>query len=271
MHGTRVVGLLYGQRSLLMQATDPLAFAGLVANSEGQDAPFARLTRTALIMERVFFGTRAEADRETRRVRAMHRRVRGTIDRPAGRYRAGSEYRADDPAFLLWILACLADSAQAVYETFVRRLDEDERERFWQDYLLVGELFGLPRTAAPRNYLGYRDYMAERLASDDLHVTPEARALGRKVAFELPVDRHRLPALAVTNFAVAGLLPDRVRRLYGLPWNGAARLAFEGLAISQRATAPLVPGFVRRGRSASQYELIERGERRRLARTARPA
>jgi len=64
VHGARIVGVLYGQRALLMQATHPLAFTGLTANTGGLQAPFRRLAHTATTMETVFFGTRAAADRE---------------------------------------------------------------------------------------------------------------------------------------------------------------------------------------------------------------
>jgi uncharacterized protein (DUF2236 family) len=101
VHGTRAVGVVYGQRALLMQATHPLAFAGLIANTQGLDAPFRRLARTATTMERVFFGTRAEADAVTARVREMHARVSGELEAPAGPHPAGAAYRADSPEFLL--------------------------------------------------------------------------------------------------------------------------------------------------------------------------
>src|SRR4051794_29161608 len=147
VHGERAVGLLYGQRALLLQATHPVAFTGLVGSTSGLHAPFERLVRTAKIMESVYFGDRAEAHRVTRRVRAMHARVNGTISHDAGPHPAGSPYAADRPDMLLWILACLADSALVIYRAFVGPLDdEDQRERFWGDYLLLGELFGLPRS-----------------------------------------------------------------------------------------------------------------------------
>ena len=268
VHGERVVGRLYGQRALLLQACHPLAFAGLTANTHGHDAPFRRLVHTAKTMETVFFGTRAEADRETARVRAMHGRVRGAIDEPAGPHPAGSTYRADDPEFLLWILACLADSAQAVYERFARRLTREEREAFWQDYVLLGELFGLDRRHAPASYAAYRGYMAERLASDDLHLTDEARELGRTVAFDLPLPLRRQPALLAINHAVAGLLPRPVRKLYGIGWSPAHELALEALALSLRRMRPLTPHGLRRGSCADEYELVARTEAARLAKAA---
>ena len=268
VHRERVVGYLYGQRALLMQATHPVAFAGLTANTSGLDAPFQRLAHTAKTMEAVFFGTRAEADRETARVRALHARVRGALQEPAGPHPEGSSYRADDPAFLLWILACLADSAQAVYDRFVRPLTAAEREAFWDDYLTVGELFALPRAQAPGDYAAYRDYIEERLASADLHVTPHARELGRRVAFDLPLPARRRPALAVINFMVLGLLPPRVRDLYGLRWSSVHEATLTGLAGSLRAARPLTPARIRRGRSAGQYDLVARTEAERLRHAA---
>jgi uncharacterized protein (DUF2236 family) len=268
VHGARIVGVLYGQRALLLQATHPLAFTGLTANTQGLEAPFARLAHTAKTMERIFFGTRAEADRETARVRDLHERVRGHIDEPAGRYAAGTPYAATKPEFLLWILACLADSAQCTYERFVRPLTAAELESFWQDYLSLGELFALPREQAPDSYAGFRAYMEDRLAGPDLFVTAPARELGRRVAFDLPVPDHRRPALAVINFLVLGTLPERVREAYGLPWSPAQERALAALALGLRAAARVVPARWRRGPSAGDYEVVARTEARRLGRLA---
>jgi uncharacterized protein (DUF2236 family) len=269
VHGERAVGLLYGQRALLMQATHPVAFTGLVGSTGGLHAPFERLVRTAKIMEGVYFGDRAEADRVTARVRAMHARVRGTIDRPAGPHPAGTPYAADRPDMLLWILACLADSALVVYRSFVGPLaDPAQRERFWSDYLLMGELFGLPREEAPPDYGAFRDYMRTRLRSDDLHVTDDARELGRKVAFRLPLPVTRRAALPAVNLAVVGTLPPRVRRLYRIAWTPAHDAAFRTLALGTRMSRPLLPHDLRRGRSARDYELVARAEARRGAAAA---
>lgn len=264
VHGARIVGTTYGQRALLMQATDPLAFTGLMANTTGLEAPFKRLAHTAEVMERVYFGTRAEVDPVTAQVRTMHSRVRGQLPEPAGRWPAGSEYAADDPEFLLWILVWLADSAQAAYEAFVRKLSDEEHEGYWRDYLVVGELFGLARDHAPASYAEYRDYVERKLESGELHVTPQAYELGRRVAFDLPVPSLAAPVLRLINFAILGLLPQRARDLYGLPWDANRQRAFEGLAASLRATARITPRRFRRGPSAADYRLVARTEAERL-------
>jgi uncharacterized protein (DUF2236 family) len=265
VHEERAVGLLYGQRSLLLQATHPVAFTGLLSSTRGTPAPFQRLARTAKTMETIYFGSRADADRLTRAVRTMHARVRGTTDRRAGRHAAGTPYAADDPAFLLWILACLADSALVLHRVFVGELSPADRERFWQDYLLVGELFGLERDHAPATYAEFRDYMRERIASRDLFVTDEARELGRRVAFDLPLPTARRAALPAVNLAVTGSLPSRVRRLYGISWSAAHEAAYQALVASHRLSRPVVPLSLKRGSCARDYELVARTEKRRLA------
>jgi uncharacterized protein (DUF2236 family) len=268
VHEERAVGLLYGQRALLMQATHPVAFTGLMGATAGLDAPFKRLARTAQIMETVFFGTRAEADRATSRVRRMHTRVRGATDRPAGPHPAGSEYAADRPDMLLWILGCLADSALAMQRWFVGPLSKSQLDRFWDDYLLVGELFGLDRAAAPATYRDFRDWFKGRLASGDLFVTDEAREIGRRVAFALPLPANRRPALPAINLAVAGTLPRAVRRMYELPWSAAHEGAFRSLAIGSRLSHPIVPSLLKHGACARDYEIVARTEARRLRQAA---
>src|SRR5688500_9497587 len=124
---------LSGPRALLMQATHTLAFEGFFAHTSALDDPYGRLSRTAEVMDTIAFGSRERADRMTRRVRAMHRRVSWEID--------GVEYRADDPALLLWILATLVDSALLVYQRYVRPLTRAERDAYWQDYKVVGRHF----------------------------------------------------------------------------------------------------------------------------------
>jgi uncharacterized protein (DUF2236 family) len=68
VHRERVVGLA-GPRTVLLQATHPVAFAGFVAHTGALDEPYARLARTARVMDTIMFGPRAEAERVTRRVR----------------------------------------------------------------------------------------------------------------------------------------------------------------------------------------------------------
>ena len=245
VHREQIVALS-GARALLMQAAHPVAFEGFFAETGSLQEPYERLARTARVLDTIAWGSRAAADRATRRVRAMHRRVRGELARPAGRYPAGTPYAADDPELLLWILACLVDSGLAVYERYVRRLGAGEREAYWRDYVVIGGLFGLPRGRMPATYADFRDYMRETIEGDDLCVTPAARELGVQIVMRPPVPLAARPLLELANFVTVGLLPGRVRRAYRLGWDPARELALRGGAeYTRRVLVPLLPHRVR--------------------------
>jgi uncharacterized protein (DUF2236 family) len=240
------VMVLAGARTLLMQAAHPLAFAGLMAHTKGLDDPYERLARTAQVMNLIGFGTREEADRATRRVRAMHRRVRGALAEPAGRFPAGTPYAADAPELLLWILATLADSALTVYPRYVRALDRDERDALWRDYKVVGRLFGLADAEMPDAIEDFDAYMRGMLEGDDLHVTPEARELAVEIVMRPPVPVTLKPVLELVNQITIGLLPAKVRREFGFSWDPARHLALVGGAeYVKRVVVPLLPERLR--------------------------
>ena len=262
VHDQRIVGHLYGQRALLMGGLDPVVATGTFEISKGTATPFDRLARTAQTFETIFTGTRAQADAELERVHRLHSRIKGELARDAGSSPAGTRYDALDPQQMLWTLACIADSGQAVYEALARPLDDGERQRLWNDYVRFGELFGMPRSVAPATHGEFREWFDGRVASSEVFVTDEAREIGRIVALEIPGPPQDRPALALANLLVIGLLPGRVRRMYGLRWTPAHAAAFRAAASAHRAARPLLPARIRRGRSSWSYDRVARSERR---------
>ncbi|MDX6677744.1 MAG: hypothetical protein QOE31_1796 [Solirubrobacteraceae bacterium] len=235
-----------GPRALLMQATHPVAFEGFFAHSGALDAPYERLARTAKVMDTIAFGSREQADRATRRERAMHRRVRGELAQPAGRFPAGTPYAADDPELLLWVLATLVDSALVVYDRYVGSLTHAERDAYWRDYRIVGGLFGLADDEMPADIDAFDAYMTDMLYGGDLFVTPAARELAIEIVMRPPVPLIRRPVLELVNFITVGLLPAPLRRQYGLRWNPLRALALRGGAeYAKRVLVPLAPPGLR--------------------------
>lgn len=240
-----------GPRALLMQATHPVAFAGFFAHTGALDEPYERLNRTAKVMDTIAFGPKQQADRMTRRVRAMHRRVNGELKEAQGRFPKGTPYAADDPALLLWILATLVDSALLVYGKYVRRLSRDERDQYWQEYKLIGRLFGLEDHQMPETIEDFDAYMAEMVESDDLYVSDEARELAIQIVLRPPVPLVAKPLVELANFITVGLLPRRIRDMYDLSWDPARGIALHaGAQYARRLLMPLLPGVVRHVPSA---------------------
>jgi uncharacterized protein (DUF2236 family) len=241
VHREKVVALS-GPRALLMMAAHPVAFEGFFMATGSLDDPYLRLRRTAEVMDAVAWGPRAEADRKTRRVRAMHARARGVLPRDAGPFPAGTPWAADDPELLLWIVACLVDSAVLVYERYVTGLSLAERDAYWRDYRVIGRLFGLRDADMPASWREFEAYMAGRLRSGELVVTPTARAVGIEVVLRPPVPLKVRPLVELANFITVGLLPAGIRRGYGFSWDPARTVVLRGGAeYAKRVLVPLLP------------------------------
>jgi uncharacterized protein (DUF2236 family) len=240
-----------GPRTLLLQAAHPVAFAGFFAHTGALDEPYLRLQRTAQVMDTIAFGEAADAERATRIVRAMHHRVHGELTEPAGRFPAGTPYRADDPALLLWVLACIVDSALVVYDRYVATLGRGDREAYWQDYRVVGSMFGLAEHELPPTMADFDAYWHDMLSGDVLHVSDQARELALRIVLRPPVPGRMRPVLELANQITVGLLPRRVRRLYGLRWDPVRGLAVRtGAEYVKRAVVPVLPERVRVVRAA---------------------
>ena len=237
---------LTGPRALLMQAAHPVAFTGFFLSTGALEDPYKRLRRTAAVLDTVTYGTRADADRATARVRAVHGRVRGTLPEPAGRFPAGTSWAADDPELLLWIIATLADSGLLVYQRYVRGLHRRERQAYWDDHRVIGSLFGLTETDMPASISDFEAYMHDMLAGDVLHVTPQARELAIDIVLRPPVPLLARPLLELANFITVGLLPARLRRQYGFRWDPVRGLAVRGGAeYVKRLLLPVLPARLR--------------------------
>lgn len=248
VHRERAVAL-YGPRALLMQAAHPLAVAGLLAHSDSLEDPYVRLGRTAQVMNTITFGTRGDADRATARVRAMHRAVRGRLPEAVGRHPAGTPYRADDPDLLMWILYTLVDSAIVVYRTYVGGLTDADQSALWEDYRVVGRLFGLRTGQMPGSLSALRDYGRAMLGGDALHVGDWARRRARQIVLAPPVPPLARPVVETVNFITIALLPDRIRQAYGFaPVPPAAirrAVVGAGALYVRHGVLPILPAAIR--------------------------
>jgi len=263
VHGERAVGLLYGQRALLIGALEPLTYTGTMLETRSGDRPFERLARTAKVQETVFLGTREEADEVLARVHRLHETIKGELPEAIPGHAAGTPYSAFDPELMLWTLAVIADSGREMYETLVRPLDSDERERLWQDYVRFGELFGLPRSQVPGSHVEFKAWFDGKLAAPDLRATPHGLEMAPLVAFRQPVPAVARGNLAVQNHIIKGTLPPRVREIFGIRWTRAHEASFRAMAAASRRTHDAFPYRVRRGRNDVFFDVVTEQERRR--------
>lgn len=222
--GGESVLMFGGGRALLMQAAHPVVARGVVGYSSYATEPWRRLARTMTALYTIVLGTREEADRAAAITRAVHARVPG----------------ADDPDAQLWVHSTLVDTGLVMYERFVRRLEEREREAFYDEMALVAQLFGVPSGVLPQTLDDFREYQR----TVPLRITDDARAIARTV-LSPPAPLALQPAIRALRPVTIGLLPPAIRELYGFSWSRADRLALRVQARSVRTLLPATPRQLR--------------------------
>src|SRR2546423_53212 len=160
--------LLSGGRALLMQLAHPSVAAGVDQHSDFRARPLRRLRRTVRMTMAMVFGDRETALAAARAVNRVHGRIRG------------EDYHALDPELLMWVQATLVDSAIVAYDTFVRPLGTEDRDEFYQESKVIGELLGIPRSQFPRTFAAFESYVRDML-DGPVKVTERARSLARLV------------------------------------------------------------------------------------------
>jgi uncharacterized protein (DUF2236 family) len=169
-----------------------------------------------------------------------------------------------DPELMLWTVAVIADSGRYFYELLVRKLDTDEKDRLWQDYVRFAELFGMERSVAPKTYGDFRHWFDDMLNSPKLHLTEGAREMGLAIAFDSPLPWYAYPYKQLRNALVRGSLPPRVREMYGIQWTLQHKTEFALAVAASRMGQVVAPTAMKRGANAVFYATAKEGERRRL-------
>jgi uncharacterized protein (DUF2236 family) len=147
---------------------------------------------------------------------------------------------------MLWIIATLADSGALVYRRYLGGLTRRDLDAYWDDWRVVGQLFGLSAADMPASSDELQAYVRDMLHSDVLHVSPQARELGVEVILRPPVPLAARPLLELANFVIVGLLPARIRRQYGLGWDAVRSVALRvGAESTKRVLVPVLPSRFR--------------------------
>ncbi len=102
-----------------------------------------RAQETAYWLFASAFGDRQEATRAGKWVQGRHAKVKGHDPVTDKQYSAGRPDLAIAGHGLIW------DGFRVVYETFVRPFTPAERDRFWQESLIVAELMGIDPAIIP--------------------------------------------------------------------------------------------------------------------------
>ncbi len=230
VHSNPAYTLVGGLRSLIIQALDPLAMAGVAQHSDYRERPLRRLQRTAEYVAVTTFGSTAEAEQAAARVRHVHKKVVG-VDPITGK-----RYSAADPETALWIHLVEMHSFLVAAEAYGARFTADERDRYFAENAIVAELVGVPGDLIPRSSDAVRAFFAAKRPG--LCVSDYAREAIDFVVSP-PVTRELAPyvmPIRILGRAAVALVPRDLRRLIGLsPTRPGDALAHAQVELLARA------------------------------------
>jgi uncharacterized protein (DUF2236 family) len=245
--GREGILLAAGGAASIMQTSHPKIAQGVHEHSDFAGDPVRRLRNTAEWMYAVLFGTRAEAERISAAVHAMHEKV------------TGPGYRANEPELQVWVNATLLTNAVDLYERMFGRFDRAELEAYYLEQKAVAELIGCPVSAHPPTYADFLVYYREMVES--LEVTAAAREVAHQVLHPR-VPWPARPVLGAFRLFNIGLMPERLRRQYGWRWTRAHEAAFRAMLAAISLIYPRLPLRVR----TMPREFYLRSMRRRFGR-----
>ena len=229
-----VTVLFGGARAVLMQAAHPLVIAGARETGFYERNPWRRLQRTLMLTYTITFGSKAEADAAAERINDVHARVKG-ID-PV----TGSPYDGLDPDLLLYVHACLVESALLFEALTVGRLDQRGRQRFHEEQMLAAEMVRIPRERIPPTVPELRARLRDVYRSGIMRSTDAALRVAA-LFHDPPRGAQWRTILKGVSRLAFGTLPPELRRVYGVEVGPARRRAMQATFAATRLLRPLLP------------------------------
>lgn len=231
----------------LLQVAHPTVGAGVHEYSSFTKDPWGRLLRTLDYVHGTIYGGPELAGSIGRRVREMHKTIRGARE-------DGQPYNAMEPDAFAWVHATLAAAIVEGRRVFAKPMTPTEKEQFWQQWIAVGRLVGVRPRDLPVDWPSFVEYF-DRMVADELVWTPAVPEVMATVSASAPPNVPRMrpavwkvasaPMSLQLRVTTVGLVPRELRQRLRLDYSKTDARIFRAMAAASRASAPLVRGPLR--------------------------
>ena len=231
--------LFGGARALLMHAAHPLIAAGARQTSFYQRDPWKRLIRTLSLQNSVTFGSVQEADESAIRINRLHEVIKGKDEI------TGDIYDALDHEQLLWVHACLQLSSIYFYEQTVKKLTQEEKDKYHKENMLSAKLVLIDTEKMPQTHDELKDWVIKKSKTKDyLLMTDVARDVGDIISGG-PVPKHIKPIWPFISFTAFNTLPLEFKEIYGIKSSIIKSVILKFNLTLLKITRPFLPPFFR--------------------------
>tara|TARA_B100000927_G_scaffold291168_1_gene292181 strand:+ start:56 stop:898 length:843 start_codon:yes stop_codon:yes gene_type:complete len=231
--------LFGGARALLMHAAHPLIAAGARQTSFYQRDPWKRLIRTLSLQNSVTFGSKDEANQSAHRINKLHEVIKGKDSV------TGGIYDALDHEQLLWVHACLQVSSIYFYEKTVKKLSEEEKNKYHLENMLAAEMVLIDISKMPTTHNDLKQWVIDKSRSNNyLQMTDVAKDV-QEIISGGPVPKHIKPIWPFISFTAFNTLPKEFKEIYGIKTTKIKTIILNFNLLILKFTRPLLPPFFR--------------------------
>jgi uncharacterized protein (DUF2236 family) len=220
-----------GGAAILLQLANKAVGLGVAAHSDFATRPLDRLHATLSYAYVVTFGTPDERAQISAAVNAVHRPL------------VGEGYDANDPATQLWVAATLYDTGVKLYERIFGPLAPGVADEVYAQHAILGTSLQMSPELWPKNRDAFRTYWEAMIAGAE--VSDAARTVARDILYPRAAPWVLRLTAPLNRLVTTGLLPQRLREAYGLPWSPIRERAFTALIAVTRLIYPRLPIAVR--------------------------
>lgn len=264
--------------ALTLQVSHPTIAAGVREHSVYSADPWGRFFRTADFVILLAYGDAPTVRQLVSNLRRQHAAIRGTDP-------DGNRYSALEPSAYAWVHATLGIAIVHAHDAMGTTFSPSERERFWQEWLVLGDALQVRRDRLPEHWDGVDAYLRQMIDEVlvDNDVMQEVQRTADRLTGSPPVGwipssvwrTASRPAGPLLRVLGTGLVPVDLRERLGMRWTQSDEQFFRAWCRASKAAGPVLPRFVRQSaRSTIKLRRNEMGpfgvsnRRARLARAS---
>tara|TARA_B100000212_G_scaffold342058_1_gene327392 strand:+ start:149 stop:991 length:843 start_codon:yes stop_codon:yes gene_type:complete len=231
--------LFGGARALLMHAAHPLIAAGARQTSFYQRDPWKRLIRTLSLQNSVTFGTVIEANESATRINKLHEVIKGK-DQITGGY-----YDALNHEQLLWVHACLQLSSIYFYEKTVKKLTDEEKNKYHIENMLSAKLVLIDTDNMPKTHEDLKKWVINKSKENKYLLLTDVAKDVQGIIAGGPVPKHIKPIWPFISFTAFNTLPQEFKDVYGIKTTKINDVILKFNLLLLKITRPFLPPFFR--------------------------
>ncbi|KAI0454236.1 hypothetical protein F5B21DRAFT_476338 [Xylaria acuta] len=204
--------LFAGAAAILLQLAEPGIAAGVNEHSNFVRRVLDRLRATMTYMYGMIYGTPEERKMIVDMITKIHSRVSGTLKEGQNK---GKPYSALDPELQMWVAATLYATGIDLYQRVWGVIeDEQEHDNIYFEYSIFACALQVPAEMWPASRKAFWAYWDHKVAT--VEVTQQAKDVCREIMYLRHIPGYLRILMPSVRVCTSALLPDRIRREYGL-------------------------------------------------------